>query len=158
MSELACRELAWDDSFMLSEEMDYSDAEAFFSSSKQIPSPPKSYSKRSSLVSDLRAGVRWAVENEFEDLVAPTSAASEAAETFIYSLPEGCLNTRLEISSSGEINFFYRVHRDLFQVLIDSEGLASYYGTVNNHEISGSDVPPESIPYMKILSFVDKNK
>jgi len=93
-----------------------------------------------------------------EFISAPTEQAIQSAQVFINRLPEGCLVFRMALSQSGEINFFHGNDDDLFQILIDAEGTVSYYGVVDGKEVGDSNLPPENLPYTKLLSFVDRNK
>lgn len=77
---------------------------------------------------------------------------------FVNNLPEACLDFRLAISMSGEINFFYGTEGDIFQILIDRTGMLSYYGMINGVEQGESDIESAQFPYMKLLSIVDRNK
>ena len=120
--------------------------------------PSKSYSKRSSLINELRGQSRWQAENAGFDLVELTKAAVISSESFINHLPEGCLDLEIAVSHSGEINFFFRAKADLFQVLIDESGLMSFYGKIAKEEIRGNEVPPSNFDYLKLLKFVDQYK
>lgn len=120
--------------------------------------PSVSYSKRSSALGLLRAKSLQATKLADDFITAPTQLALESAELFINRLPEGCLDFRIELSQSGEINFFNGHDDDLFQLLIDTEGMISYYGVVDGKDMGESDLRPESFPYMKLLQIVDRHK
>jgi len=120
--------------------------------------PSASYSKRSSFIGDLRSKASQALKSQDEFISAPTEQAIQSAQVFINRLPEGCLVFRMALSQSGEINFFHGNDDDLFQILIDAEGTVSYYGVVDGKEVGDSNLPPENLPYTKLLSFVDRNK
>jgi hypothetical protein len=122
------------------------------------PRPSKSYSKRSSHIQDLRSRYKWASENSDIDLMPPSKAALSSAESVINNLPEGCLDFDLAISHSGEVNFFFGQKEQPFQILIDDTGGVSFYGLVEGEEVEGSDKSPADLPYLKLLTFVDRNK
>lgn len=122
------------------------------------PEPGASYSKRSTYIHDIRAWRRKGACFSCEDACAPSDRAEAAAEMFVNNLPEACLDFRLAISMSGEINFFYGTEGDIFQILIDRTGMLSYYGMINGVEQGESDIESAQFPYMKLLSIVDRNK
>ena len=108
------------------------------------------YSKRASLLNEIRTHSKWAHAHAGEDLIAPTPAAQAAAATLINEMPEGCLGFRLAITHSGEINFFFG-QPVRFQMLIDEDGHLSYYGKFEGERFAASDTRPETFPYMKLL-------
>ena len=120
--------------------------------------PSASYSKRSSVIGDLRAKFLQAAKSADDYIIAPTQRAMESAELFINRLPEGCLDFRIALSQSGEVNFFNGKDDDLFQLLIDSDGMISYYGVMDGKDLGESDLRPEEFPYMKLLQIVDRHK
>ena len=157
MNEFACRELAWDEMFGNGEEQ-YFAAEKFYHPAKsKVETPNATYSRRSSHIHALRLHSKWA--SGFQDVPEagirpPSKQAVMAAEEAIYNLPEDSLNFSLEISSAGEINFLFGASSDPFQIIIEANGLASYYGVVREAEVSGSDVPVADLPYMKLVVFM----
>jgi len=120
--------------------------------------PGKGYSKRSSHIQQLRNLCRQASEVAFDELSAPSRKALAASERFLNELPEGCLELKLAVSHSGEINFFFGDDAHPFQALIDDTGLVSFYGEVNGEEIRGSDIAPADFPGLKLLKFLDQKK
>jgi hypothetical protein len=120
--------------------------------------PGRAYTKRSSYISELRSHSQWAGRYADDDLQPPAKEAQRSAELFINSLPEGCLDFRLGVSHSGEINFFFGQAGDLFQVLIDEDGLLNYYGIIKDREFRGGDVSPKEFQYLKVLEFIDRKK
>lgn len=120
--------------------------------------PSATYSKRSGLIRDLRSKIADAQIAADDFISAPTQLATDGAEFVINSLPEGCLDFRIAISQSGEINFFNGRDDDLFQLLIDVDGTLSFYGVLNGRDWGGSDLAPADFPYMKLLHIVDQHK
>lgn len=126
---------------------------------RRIPAPVRTYSRRSELLAILRSGSEWAESHADEYIRVPTEAARISAEAFINNLADACLGVRLALSQDGEINFFYgEDDSELFQILIDSSGLISYYANVSGEDVGGDDLTPEAFPHLKLLAFVDRNK
>lgn len=109
------------------------------------------YSKRASLINDIRTHARWAAAHADDDLEPPTQEAQTAACALINQLPEGCLDFRIGISHAGEINFLYGRGEPAFQMLIDGDGLISYYGRFGETRFADSDIRPEDFPYWEFL-------
>lgn len=113
--------------------------------------PIRVYSKRSSFIQEIRDHSKWAAAHADEDLSPPTPAAQAAAEFVINQLPEGCLDFHLAIAHSGEINLFFGQKDSPFQMLIDEDGLVSYFGKFGDERFAGSDLSPSTFPYMRFL-------
>jgi hypothetical protein len=109
-------------------------------------------------MAELRSSVEWAAENADGLIRALSDEAFLAAKTFINSLPDACLDFRMAISMSGEVNFFFGSGEELFQILIDESGMLSYYAKTSEEEFGDSDVRPEDFIYLKLLQFVDRKK
>ncbi len=157
MSEFACRELAWEEMFGNGEDRSFVEDQFCRGIKSKEESPNATYSRRASHIHSLREHLKWA--HGFEDIPdarirPPSRQAVTAAEEAIYNLPEDCLDFNLEISSYGEINFLFGRSNDPFQIIIEANGLASYYGVVLGAEVSGSDVPVAELPYMKLVVFM----
>lgn len=120
--------------------------------------PGQTYSKRSAKLHQLRLDAAELGRADFEDTVAATQVALTAAETFINSLWEGCLDFELEMSHDGEINFIYGDANEFFHIHLDEEGSLSYYAVVGGQEQMGSRLDPASFPQKDLLSFIDRRK
>ncbi|WP_146093039.1 hypothetical protein [Xanthomonas arboricola] len=115
------------------------------------PRPIQVYSRRAKYIQKIREHARWAAAHEDDDLCAPTAAAQSSAISVIQQLPEGCLDFRLGLSHSGEINLFFGQGNSPFQMLIDEDGLLSYFGRFGDERFAGSDIAPDEFPYMRLL-------
>ena len=113
--------------------------------------PIQSYSRRSSFINQIRTHSKWAANHADDDLVPPTPEAQTSAIFVINNLPEGCLNFRLAIAHCGEINLFFGKEQSPTQLLIDEDGLLSYFGMFGEVRFAGSDCRPEDFPYMQFL-------
>lgn len=147
MSDYAARDYSyWD--------VDDREGDAFGFAEEHRPlvrRPITPYSKRASLLHEIRTHAKAALASADEDLVAPTPAAQEAAARVINAMPEGCLDFRLAISHSGEINFFFGREAPTFQMLIDEDGLLSYFGKFGAERFGDSDIEPGAFPYWQLL-------
>lgn len=125
---------------------------------RRAPQPGQTYTKRAAHLHELRQKNEWAIRHEDDYIRAPSPEAFSGARTFINSLPDGCLNFRLAVSTDGEINFFFGEKEELFQILIDNSGKLSYYAKSSDTGFGASDLEPESFQYFQLLNFVDRNK
>lgn len=123
-----------------------------------LPKPREAYSKRATLVAELRSLISRSLALSDAYIRPPTDNAQTSAKSFINCLPDGCLSVRIALSLNGEINFFFGQGDDLFQILIDHSGLLSYHAIWSAEELGDSDIPFDQFPYFKLLSFVDRNK
>ncbi len=69
----------------------------------------------------------------------------------INNLPEGCLDFQLAISQSGEINLFFGDKASPFQMLIDEDGLLSYFGMFGDERFAASDRRADDFQHMQLL-------
>ena len=119
-----------------------------------VRAPIPSYSKRASLLAQLRARRSWALANADEDICPPSDDAVASAKAFINSLPDGCLSIRFALSQRGEINFFAGNDPRLLQILIDESGALSYYGEADDGPIAADSIAVDAFPHMRLFKFV----
>lgn len=122
----------------------------------QLPKPNSTYSTRARYLAELRDRVASFNENPRGDSTPPTERAVEAARTFINGLVDGVLavGCRMALARDGEINFFFEKRGSLFQVLIDGDGLVSYYGKSADGEMLGDGMDAARFPHLHLLMFL----
>ena len=113
--------------------------------------PIKTYSRRSSFINQIRTHSKRTAGHADDDLVPPTLEAQTSAIAVINNLPEGCLDLHLAVAHCGEINLFFGNQQSPFQLLIDEDGLLSYFGIFGKERLAGSDCRVDEFPYMKLL-------
>lgn len=159
MYDYTCMETIHSNGFeWLSNEKPSREWEPLLQGATRMQLPSRAYSKRSAHIADLRANAEWSAKNSDDFIQAPSPAALLSAKSFINNLADGCLEFRLAISHSGEINFFFGEDEELFQILIDETGMLSYYAKTATEELGGSDIAPEKFHYLRLLQFVERKK